>query len=217
MKKWDKYFYSHYKPKRNDWGYLDMMHYKKWYFAWLNFIEKKIKLKKNAKVLEVGSGIGGVVSLLVDKNFKVTGSDISKKMVKIGNKLNKNASFIYCDISKHIYGKYDAIFAFEVLEHIKNPETAIGNIKKSLRKGGYFIGSSPYPFKKAYSDPTHCSVNYPHVWEYMFIKAGYKKITVYPISIIPFIWRINSKLNIILPFYVPFKHFVSTSLIIAKK
>lgn len=221
MNKWDKYFHSHYNPRKKKWGEEDLNHYRNWYFAWINYIDAKLLLEKRLsnvpKVLEVGSAIGAVSAMFADKGWYVTGSDISREMVRVAAKLSKNVKFIYCDIQKKIPGLYDAIFAFEVLEHIQKPEKAIQNIKKGLKKGGIFIGSSPYPFPKNFTDPTHCSVKYPREWKEIFKKEKFSEITTYPMSFFPFLWRINKRLNVVLPFYISFPGFVSTTLIIAKR
>lgn len=208
-------------PKKKKWGRDDLLHYKNWYYMWIEYIDKKLSFSKHLpkvpNVLEIGSGIGGVSALLSDKDWDVTGSDISREMVSSAQATNKNVHFIFCDVQERIPGGYDAIFGFEVLEHIPKPEKAIRNIHDALKKGGYFIGSTPFPYPKNFTDPTHCSVLYPKEWTTLFKKAHFKNITTYPISFFPFLWRIHKKLNIILPFYIPFPGFVSTTLLIGEK
>jgi len=207
-------------PKQRHWGEEDLIHYKNWYSSWIDYIDTKIShknLPKNPHVLEIGSGIGGVAALLAGKGWKVTGSDISREIVKAANKTHRSVQFVYCDAQKKIPGKYNMIVAFEVLEHIENPSTAIRNVCNSLKKNGLFIGSSPYPFSKAYSDPTHCSVNYPKKWKQIFHNEGFKKVSLYPLSFFPYLWRIHRRLNVVLPFYISLPWFVSTTLIIAQK
>ena len=225
MKKnsWDSYFKEHLKPLETEWGKKDLQLYRKWYDSWIQHINKKIKLLgyrgKQPECFEIGSSIGAVTSLLHEKGLSIVGSDISEEIVLAAKKTNPQVEFIYCDIQKGIKTnkKYDIIFAFEVLEHLPKLKNGIRNIYSSLKKGGYFIGSSPYPFKKNFSDPTHCNVKYPYEWKELFYELGFSSIHMYAMSFMPFIWKIHKKLNIIFPFYVPFPYVVSTTLIIAKK
>jgi len=114
--------------------------------------------------------------------------------------------------------KYKTIFAFEVLEHLYNPQDGIKQIKDLLDEDGIFIGTSPFPFKKnVLADKTHRFCLHPENWKKFFLENGFKKVEIYPMSFIPFVWRINKHLNIRLPFYISIKHFISTTLIIAKK
>jgi len=138
--------------------------------------------------------------------------------VSIAKKLNPDVKFVVCDIEEGIQGnkKYDRILAFEVLEHLHNVPVAIANIKKHLNSKGYFIGTSPYPYPKNMLDPTHVNVQYPDYWLKMFRNSGFVDVSVRPISCLPFLWKIHPILHPILPFYIPFKYFVSTSLIIAR-
>ncbi len=81
-----------------------------------------------------------------------------------------------------------------------------------------FIGSSPDPYKKnVLADKTHNFVLHPENWKRLFLNNLFKNVDIYPMSFLPFLWRINKHLNIKLPFYIPFKYFISTCLIIAKK
>ncbi len=223
LNKWDTYFSKHLKPSGNEWGDKDFRNFKNWYFSWLNYIDKIVKLKllskKKYKVFEIGSSIGSVASLLNERGFDVTGSDISRKIIKIAGNISPKIPFIYCDIKKGIPGKrkYNIIVGFEVLEHVDDSQKAVANIYNGLLSGGYFIGSSPFPFAKNYADPTHCSVRHPIDWEKIFKEKGFKKVMTKPMSFLPFLWKLNKNWNIVFPFYVPFKKVVSTTLIIARK
>jgi len=221
--KWDQYFHSHYNPQEKDWGMQDLIYYRNWYFSWVTYIcniplvNKKLIGKPIG--FEIGSAIGGTTSLLAEKGIQMTGSDISREIVKQAGKINKSIPFVFCDIQKGIPGKkkYDFIFAFEVLEHLADPITSLKNIRRGLKKGGVLVASTPYPFKKAYTDPTHCSVMYPSEWKTIFRKAGFSRTATRPMSFFPFLWKLSKFLNPVLPFYIPFDNIVSTTLVIAEK
>lgn len=217
---WNKYFMSHYHPVADTWSHEDVKKYRQWYFSWLRYIESRcIVLQQRARIFELGSGVGAMATLLHDKGHEVVGSDISSLMVKTAKELNTPVPFVLCDVEKKlpVSKKLDVIMAFEVLEHLPRLDRAMKNIFQALRKGGYFVGTSPYPYKKNFLDPTHVNVKYPQEWSKIFRKQGFSDVKVYPMSFIPYLWRINKQFNIVLPFHIGLPYFVSTTLIIAKK
>lgn len=217
---WEKYFYSRYKPVEKEWGIQDLMLHRQWYQGWLDYILSKHPTDfKDKTVLEIGCGLGATSSLLSDMGAKVTATDVSPKMLSIASKLRPDIEFFYMDIRKKVSAKktYDYMFGFEVLEHIDRLEDAGKTIFTLLNKTGVFIGTTPYPYKKNMSDKTHVNVHYPEFWKTYFKKLGFSSVEIYPLSCFPYLWRIHSKLNIILPFFTGTPLFVSTQLIIAKK
>lgn len=211
---------SHYKPISQQWSDKDVQKYRQWYFSWLNYIEKKCPVfKKKLRIFEIGSGVGSMASLLHERGHEVTGSDISDLMVKSAALHCKPIRFVLCDIQKKIPSstKFNVVMGFEVLEHVPNLTAALKSIYQGLDINGYFIGTTPYPYKKNFIDPTHVNVHFPSEWEGMFRKAGFREVHVYPMSFFPLIWRIHKLFNPVLPFYTPLPLFISTTLIVAKK
>lgn len=84
---------------------------------------KKLGLKNDSNVLEVGCGIGTVSSLIIKSipNGNFTGCDISPNSIKLANELyaSKNVHFLVDDMSNFKSDlKYDFIVFPDVLEHI---------------------------------------------------------------------------------------------------
>lgn len=104
----------------------------------IDFIVTK---KKNIKVLNIGSG-GDIENFIKkNENLKLISMDISKK---------RKPDVIY-DISKNdvqdkIKFKPDVVTIFEVLEHVKNPDKAVQNIYKILKKNDICLCSVPFNF-----------------------------------------------------------------------
>lgn len=192
-----------------------------WYDYLFNYLKKKFNLIqfKNKKVIDLGGGVGAFCKLLEDDGFKnVTCNDISVEALKKAKKFNPDLTIRTGDIEKiKEQMAYDLVFAFEVLEHLHTPESAIKIIYSFLKKNGLFVGTTPFPFPKNLKDPTHKHVFEPLVWRQLFEKTGFKKVRVYPLSFPPLIYRLNKHLNFHLPFYIKNKYFVSTTLIIADK
>ncbi len=211
---WDSYFYTRYKPKKDDWSNEDIAKYKRWYKNWLAYIKKNQQFEfKNTKVLEIGCGIGAFVSLLYEEGSMPVGTDISRKILEKAKKISPHIDFFFYNIMETFSYKetYDFVVAFEVLEHVPDVGIAVKNIFKRLKRGGYFIGSTPYPYAKNMTDPTHVNVHLPFFWKTLFMTEGFLNVKTFPLSVPPILW------GMMIPRYVPWQGFVSTTLIIAKK
>lgn len=211
------YFKNHYKLSYNA---KTLATYRKWFYRQWKEILKHVEIKKNQDVLEIGSGIGTLYSFLKDMGVtKYKGLELDRDAVRFSNryytgKLFYNKRFEKFEIQQFL----DYVFAFEVLEHLDDPDREIEKVYKILKKNGYFIGTSPYPFaKNIYADETHKYVLHPAGWKEMFEKHMFSKVDTYPMSFFPFVWRISGRLNFLIPVYLPFKNIISTTLIIAQK
>ena len=148
-------------------------------------IEQKMQLiasyKKHGDLLEIGCGDGALLNKL-QNIYNIIGVDISgyaiNKICKIID-VNKIKSM---DIEKEdIENTYDIILAFDVLEHLKDPEKVIKKIKNALRKDGVFIFSVPnnYGFFGKimtrifnYLDKTHVSAYQREKWIRLLINES---------------------------------------------
>ncbi len=213
---YNEYFKNHYK---STFSVKDIENYQKWFTAQWNFINKQIAIEKDEKVLEIGSGVGGFYAFLKGKDIDYIGLEPDNQAMKFANAFFRKKIFHSIFLEEFsTEEKYNKIFAFEVLEHLENPLASIDKIYNLLKKDGIFCGTSPYPYyKNIVADKTHLSVLHPENWRHLFLLNGFKKVTLYPMSFFPYIWRVNKHLNYRIPFYVSFEGFISTCLIIAKK
>ncbi|MBF0553507.1 MAG: class I SAM-dependent methyltransferase [Nitrospirae bacterium] len=213
------YFKDHYGAKFQD---SDFLTQEKFLYAQFQFMLRKCHMShlKDSKVLEIGSGLGTFGKILLDSGFsRYTGIELDKDIVEFTNRAI-GEYFVNISVGEFVReteDKYKIIFALEVLEHLENPIKEIENIYYLLESGGVFVGTTPYPFEKNIQDNTHLFVLHPNNWKRLFYLAGFKRVSSYPMSFLPYIWRLNKHLNIRIPFYTSFKHFISTSLIIAEK
>ena len=110
-------------------------------------IEQKVHLiksyKKRGRLLEIGCGSGVLLNKLKD-DFDVFGIDISEYAIKKAcEKIDKEELKVLNIGKEDINGNFDVIIAFDVMEHLKNPDKVIKKIKKLLIKDGIFIFSVP--------------------------------------------------------------------------
>jgi SAM-dependent methyltransferase len=218
MNQYANYFRDHFNIAISE---KDIVTYHQWFQPQWNFLNRKVKLTKKTRVLEIGSGIGGFYSFLrpiIDtKNY--VGLEMDSKACAFTNMFFRTKNFKNQSIeSFSTKTPLDFIFAFEVLEHLENPNKAIQKISVLLDKKGVFVGTSPYPYRKnIYADETHRYVLHPSNWKKLFEEHEFTSVETYPMSFFPYLWRISSTINLRIPFYIPFPYCISTTLIIAQK
>jgi len=106
------------------------------------------KYVKSKKVLDIACGSGYGCEILLNKGAKyVVGSDISEETIDYAKKnyQKENIEFYTNDIKKLNFPdeEFDCIVSFETLEHVKEQEAAISELKRVLKKGGTLIISTP--------------------------------------------------------------------------
>ena len=113
--------------------------------SWNNFrnqpIEELKKLSwKEGKILDLGCG--NCRNLLQFKNLKCYGIDFSKEMLREAKKFSQKHKFKVilkqAEITKIPFKEntFDYILAIATLHHLKNPEKAIKEIRKTLKPEG---------------------------------------------------------------------------------
>jgi 2-polyprenyl-3-methyl-5-hydroxy-6-metoxy-1,4-benzoquinol methylase len=116
-----------------------MLHLQRYIFA--------LKYCVNKDILDVACGSGYGVSLISSIAKKVEGIDFDKKTIKWA----KDNNHFYCPVKfrisniekEKINGNFDCIVSFETIEHLKNPEFLLKNIKRSLNNYGCLVFSIP--------------------------------------------------------------------------
>lgn len=108
-----------------------------------------LNLKTNSKILDAGCGNGFLMKEL-KKNSSLTkfyGLDILKDSISYAKKLNPDSRFFVGNVTDMPFKDdyFDLIICSEVIEHLKNPETALKEIQRTTKK--YAIICLPYePF-----------------------------------------------------------------------
>lgn len=109
----------------------------------------KIPVKKDCKLLSLGSGAGVLEVFLAEEvvpKGKVTGIDISSKLVNLARSIAKkkrvkNVKFLVQDMEKMKFesNSFDIVFSFDVFHWVKNLEKVFSKVKEILNKNGYFL------------------------------------------------------------------------------
>ena len=111
-------------------------------------VERYVGSKRPARMLEIGCGIGGVLTELVThSNLSLTGSEIYLHGLRYARMRLPQIDFIQLDATTMPFtSEFDVIGAFDVLEHIDADETAMARVQQALTPGGLFLVTVPqYP------------------------------------------------------------------------
>jgi len=93
-----------------------------------------------SSILDAGCGVGLSSYLLAKSGFKVTGIDISPLFISEAKKKYTNQSklkFIVEDVGKIPFSdqSFDAVYSYDLLEHITDPKTVLKEMSRVLKKG----------------------------------------------------------------------------------
>jgi ubiquinone/menaquinone biosynthesis C-methylase UbiE len=100
----------------------------------------------DTKILEIGSGDGGVIQFLKTNN-DVYGLDASESGIEICNKKAIKACLFDASIDTIPFedNYFDSVICLETLEHLENPQHCLEEIKRVLKPGKHLIVSIPNP------------------------------------------------------------------------
>lgn len=127
-------------------------------------------VKKGMKVLDVGCGTGYGSAILAD-GAHVFGIDNDHEAIKFARKkFGAKANFQLGEATKLKFRnkEFDLVCAFEVIEHLKDPDKFLEEAKRVLQGGGKLILSTP---NQASHSPDKLSSPY-HVREYNFAQLS---------------------------------------------
>lgn len=98
----------------------------------------------HSRVLEVGCGTGSFLSLAAEAGHSVSGLELNPNAIEICR--GKGLEVAACDIgefaSRH-QGQFDAVCAFQVLEHVRDPAGLVRCMRELLHENGRVIVSVP--------------------------------------------------------------------------
>ncbi len=217
----EQYFANYYEPMIGSFSKQDLIRNKNWFYGWFEALEDWYDFKngKNKKSLEIGCSIGAAADILYENGFDVCATDISSMAVENAKKLLPNINFQTLDIDgpQSESGKYDLIYAFEVIEHLDNPKHCIKNMHSLLAPGGSLICSTPYPYPYVYFDETHISVKFPLQWVEIFKQIGFRNVKFKQVGFVPFFYRYSKHFHFKLPFGVDSRYINSPVFIYGEK
>lgn len=125
----------------------------------IDLFKKYLGTSDEKKILEIGCGTGFVLKGLSDfKSYILTGAEIHIEGLKYAKKRLADVEFIQCDATDLPFRNvYDAIGAFDVLEHIEEDEKVMKSVSDALKPGGkFFITVPQHMFMWSAEDEISC-------------------------------------------------------------
>lgn len=97
---------------------------------------------KTLQVLEVGSGLGFFLDVCAEFGIAATGCDIEAPAVRYANRERERSRLgtldeFYADAS------FDAVFAFNLIEHLPHPQPFLAAAHRVLKPGGTLVLETP--------------------------------------------------------------------------
>lgn len=144
------------------------------------------------RLLDVGCGYGGFVSLMRDRGWDAEGIDPSPETVAAASAKGIPVRLETLDEFSRAGAAYGAITMFYVLEHLYDPMSALRKVFALLEPGGVLLVRVPdttpvvrllSPFglgDRLYDPPFHLFDFPPRVLTMMLAEAGFGKIRTFP-------------------------------------
>jgi SAM-dependent methyltransferase len=107
--------------------------------------EKFIGKNQTANILEIGVGTGYVLKELSSlKNFKLQGGELHISGLRFARKRLPEVEFIQLDATRMPFkNEFEAVGAFDVLEHVDEDLKIMQGVHRSLKAGGLFFITVP--------------------------------------------------------------------------
>ncbi len=155
---------------------------KDFYYSSWNW-EHRLALKNIApgsKILEVGCGTGSFMERLQKLGFTVTGLELN---IEAARACHRKGLMVYNEmLDVHLQtnsGKYDAVCAFQVLEHVYHAGTFIRECLQALKPGGTLIVAVPNNNPYYHKYDKYNTLNLPPHHAGMWSKEAFEKLPLY--------------------------------------
>ncbi len=117
----------------------------------LDLIRRYVELE-NARVLDIGCGIGAYVEKFRDRDARAFGVDVDAEKLADARR-EKNLLTLAASVSEALPfadNSFDAVLLHEVIEHVANDAQTIREAERVMKRGGIMIVFAPnrlYPFE----------------------------------------------------------------------
>jgi len=101
--------------------------------------------RPSSKVLEVGSGTGFVSLYMSKRGYATTCADVNTTILKQAeanfSREGLRGGFVCCDAERLPFasGGFDVVTSFGLIEHFRDPSTAIREMVRVIKPGGFFF------------------------------------------------------------------------------
>jgi len=120
--------------------------------AFVEKISKRIKIKENSSIFEIGCGSGAFLFPFYEKGLQIGGIDFSVKQIDIAKEVFNSNNFTVCDAnSLNHKKKYDFILSNHVIHYFESMQYTTQVLKllfKKVKKSIYLSGIPDINYKK---------------------------------------------------------------------
>lgn len=97
------------------------------------------------RILDLGCGTGYGTKILSGKGREIYGIDVSQEAIDYARRKYFGPEYICCSAEKLPFedNYFDAVTAFEIIEHVEKPEKVLDEIHRVLKKDGDLFISTP--------------------------------------------------------------------------
>jgi SAM-dependent methyltransferase len=103
---------------------------------------------RGGEVLDAGCGVGYGTANLAEEAVRIVGVDLSEEAIAYARDRHArpNVEFVVGDLAALDLAdaSFDAVCAFEVIEHLPEPERFVREMRRVLRPGGVLLVSTPH-------------------------------------------------------------------------
>jgi SAM-dependent methyltransferase len=121
----------------------------------LYFLENCEVLKKDQKILEIGSGKGFLLNHMFKAGYDIRGIDIDQKLIDEGKSLYLGIPLEMASGDKIPFddGIFDVVMSFDLFEHIRDSDQHMREVKRVLKPGGFYILQTPNKYTNMIFEP----------------------------------------------------------------
>ncbi|HEY6187343.1 MAG TPA: class I SAM-dependent methyltransferase [Pyrinomonadaceae bacterium] len=97
---------------------------------------------KSLRILEVGSGLGFFLDVCDELGIEAEGCDVVERAVRYANRERERVRLGTLD-DYYRDETFDAVFAFNLIEHLSHPRAFLDEAHRVLKKGGHLVLETP--------------------------------------------------------------------------
>ena len=115
------------------------------------FIERTGVLAPGARILEIGSGKGRLLSHLLQRGYDIRGVEADRSSIAASRELYGDLPLNAVDTVAlpEPDGSLDIVLSFDVLEHIPDTDSHLREVRRVLKPGGWYLLQTPNKWTNA--------------------------------------------------------------------
>lgn len=112
-------------------------------FSLQKFVSSFEAFRKTGKLVDIGFGEGGLLSVAEKKLWQCFGTELSPQSLKYGNERGWTVSNDALNDEKFEKNSFDVVTMIELIEHVPNPDSFLETAFTLLRPGGLLFITTP--------------------------------------------------------------------------